>query len=125
MDAEIIFLNWGNKMEISFDVFGTGVGLLHIDGKLTASNCDELKSSFKSWYAQKDISDVIINMKGVSFMDSTGLGVLISILQIVKGENGQMLLAELQQKPRMVMDITRAHRILPFYDSVEDALNAI
>jgi anti-sigma B factor antagonist len=55
-------------------------------------------------------------------MDSAGLGTLIAVLKRITERGGDMKIACLQKKPRMVFEITRAYKVFEIYDTVDEAL---
>jgi anti-sigma B factor antagonist len=100
-----------------------GVGVVHVSDALTAVTVDAFREQIQSWQdAERDIVNYIIDLKEVDFMDSAGLGALIATLKKVGERGGDMKIANLQKKPRMVFEITRAHKVFEIYDSVHDAL---
>lgn len=97
-------------------------GVLEIEGRLDASNVAELKSQFDEFI--KETKYFIFNLEKLEFIDSTGLGGLISCLRKTLEIDGEIKIACLQPKPRMVFEITRANRVFGVYDDVETALES-
>jgi anti-sigma B factor antagonist len=99
------------------------VGVVHVGAPLTAATVDSFREQLLNWQeAENDIRNYIIDMESVDFMDSAGLGTLIALLKRVTERGGDMKIAGLQKKPRMVFEITRAYKVFEIYDSVEDAI---
>ncbi|MFP5298207.1 MAG: anti-sigma factor antagonist [Actinomycetota bacterium] len=65
--------------------------------------------------------DVIVNLEGVDFLDSTGLGVLVGALKRVKAHDGSLSLVCTQDKILKIFKITGLTKVFPIHDSVEDA----
>ena len=63
-------------------------------------------------------------MAGVDFLDSAGLGSLIALLKRVSERGGDMKIAGLQKKVRMVFEITRAFKVFDIFDNPDEALKA-
>jgi len=61
----------------------------------------------------------------MEYVDSTGLGAMVFILQKLSDEGGRLALACLQPKPRIVFNITKAYKIFEIFDSVDAAIGAI
>lgn len=102
-----------------------GIGLVQVSAALTAATVDLFRDQFQSWRdAEGDIGNFIVDLQEVDFMDSAGLGALIATLKNVRERGGDMKIINLQKKPRMVFEITRAHKVFEIYDSVEEALKA-
>lgn len=100
-----------------------GIGIFQIEKSLTAATVDALRAQISNWQeAQSDVKNYVIDMEKVEFMDSAGLGTLIAVLKRVTERGGDMKIAALQKKPRMVFEITRAYRVFDIFETVDDAL---
>ena len=100
-----------------------GIGIVQISEPLTAASVDSFREQLLKWQeAERGVRNYIVDMEKVDFMDSAGLGTLIAMLKRVTERGGDMKIACLQKKPRMVFEITRAYKVFEIYDSVEDAL---
>lgn len=64
---------------------------------------------------------IIADLSEVSFIDSTGLGALVSGLKNAKLKGGNLTLAGLQEQARSIFEITMAYRIFDLFDSVSEA----
>ena len=67
---------------------------------------------------------VVVNLEGVDFLDSTGLGVLVGALNRVKAHDGSLALVCTQDKILKIFKITGLTKVFPIHDSVEDATGA-
>jgi anti-sigma B factor antagonist len=63
---------------------------------------------------------VAIGMTEVTFMDSTGLGMLVSSLKRLQERDGQLALVGIDGSPRKVLSITGLDDMMPVYDRAED-----
>lgn len=100
-----------------------GIGVIQIGSALTAATVDMFREQLATWQsAEPDVINYVIDLKQVDFMDSAGLGTLIAVLKRITERGGDMKIACLQKKPRMVFEITRAYKIFEIYDSVDEAL---
>lgn len=100
-----------------------GVGVVEVSNALTAATVDAFRAELSSWQeAEPDVKNYVINLASVDFMDSAGLGTLIAVLKRISERGGDMKIANLQKKPRMVFEITRAYKVFEIYENVEDAI---
>lgn len=109
-------------MELNFSL-NEGVGVLVIEGRLDATNHHDLERRFKEFL--KEATRFVFDLEGVDFVDSTGLGAIVSCLKSAAESEGDIVIANLQPKPRMVFNITRAYKIFDIFDSVDSALQKI
>jgi len=101
-----------------------GIGVIRIDKALTSATVDTFRAQLARWQSgEPDVKNYVIDLSQVDFMDSAGLGTLIATLKRITEVGGDMKIASLQKKPRMVFEITRAYKVFEIYDTVDDALN--
>jgi anti-sigma B factor antagonist len=68
---------------------------------------------------------VIVDLEGVDFLDSSGLGALVAGLKLARSRAGEMrIVCEHQRSVRKVLEVTGLERVLDRYDSVAAALAA-
>jgi anti-sigma B factor antagonist len=102
-----------------------GIGIFQVGKTLTAATVDAFRDQITRWQeAESDVKNYVIDMEQVEFMDSAGLGTLIAVFKRVSERGGDMKIAALQKKPRMVFEITRAYKVFEIFETVDDALNA-
>jgi len=71
-----------------------------------------------------DHADVIVDLTGVGFLDSTGLGVLVGALKKIRGFGGRLQLVIDQEKVMKVFRITALTQVFTIHESLEDALDS-
>jgi anti-sigma B factor antagonist len=67
---------------------------------------------------------LVVDLRGVDFLDSTGLGVLVGALKRARGHDGDLAVACAQERIRKVFEITRLDRVFPMGATVEAAIEA-
>ncbi|MDR1410650.1 MAG: STAS domain-containing protein [Spirochaetaceae bacterium] len=96
----------------------TGKGWLDMGGSV------ELKNLFmKLAYAQAD--RFIINLKGLSHIDSSGVGALIFIASTARKLSLQFVLTETPEQVMWVIEKVRLKGYLPFTESMEEAFDKL
>ena len=66
--------------------------------------------------------DIVVDMQGVEFLDSTGLGVLVGGLKRIKQHDGSMNLVCTQERILKIFRITGLTKVFPIHDSVAAAV---
>ena len=92
---------------------------VEVDGRLVAAVAPELREEILS--QMEDGTNVLFDLSGMVHIDSSGLGVLVQVLQKVKAGGGKVVLAALQSGPKIVFDITKVSRVFEIVPTVEDA----
>ena len=65
---------------------------------------------------------VVIDLAKVDWMNSTGLGILISGLTTLRNNGGELKLANVTEKIQSLLTITKLITVFESYESVEDAV---
>jgi len=100
------------------------VGILEIEGEIDAEHAAQLKRAIAK--AREDFAkNFILDLSRVTFIDSTGLGILISLMRHLKENRGKLRLTGLQDEVRSIFEITRLFRVFEISNSVEEALREI
>ena len=92
---------------------------VEVDGRLVAAVAPELREEILS--QMDDGTNVLFDLSEMVHIDSSGLGVLVQILQKAKAGGGKVVLAALQSGPKIVFDITKVSRVFEIVPTVEDA----
>lgn len=90
-----------------------------VDGRLVAAVAPNLREDVFGRLA--DGMNVLFDLTKMAHIDSSGLGVLVQILQKAKTGGGKVILAGLQQGPKIVFDITKVSRVFEIVPTVADA----
>jgi anti-sigma B factor antagonist len=72
-----------------------------------------------------NISKVVIDLGGVKWINSSGLGVLMAAMTTLKSAGGQMKLANVTEKVESLLMITQLMRIFDTYETVDRAVSAM
>lgn len=92
---------------------------VEIEGRFVAAVAPELRDEL---LAQMDEgTNVLFDLSGMVHIDSSGLGVLVQILQKARAGGGKVILAALQSGPKIVFDITKVSRVFEIVPTVDDA----
>ena len=89
---------------------------------LDAGNAQEFKKSVGPALAAND--KVVFDLSRLLFVDSSGLGVILSALRTLNSRGGDLKLCGLTQQVRVLFELVRMHRIFEIFDTREEALRA-
>src|SRR3954447_21276223 len=73
---------------------------------------------------QKKVTPLVVDLSRVSYIDSSGLAVLIEGMQHVEEYGGKFALAALQENVRSIFEIARLDQVFRIYPDVDAALAA-
>jgi len=69
-------------------------------------------------------SQIVIDLSGVSYIDSGGLGTLVGLYTSARNQGGEIKLANLTQRVHDQLQITKLITVFECYDSEQAAVNA-
>ena len=90
-----------------------------VEGRLVAAAVPGLRDDLNSQITGG--ANVLFDLGKMVHIDSSGLGLLVQMLQKVKAGGGKMILAALQPAPKIVFDITKVSRVFEIVPTVADA----
>lgn len=101
-----------------------GITVLFIrEDRLDANNSESLKAEFHKLF-ETGAKDMIIDLKEVLFIDSSGLGALVSGYKSSSVLHGSLKLSNLQSQVKSMFELTRLHRVFDIFTTVDDALQS-
>ena len=109
-------------MEVKIDTGANGAAVLELTGRLDLLSAGEVKQQLTSTVAAGR-TKVVVDLHGVTFVDSSGLGALISGLKAARLAGGDLRIARPGEQARVILSLTTLDRVMRPYDSVEEALN--
>lgn len=91
------------------------------EDRLDAHNSGELKAQMLSLFDDGK-NNLVIDLKNVRFVDSSGLGSLVSGFKNASARNGNLKLCGLQPQVRSMFELTRLHRVFEIFPDAEEAI---
>ena len=98
------------------------VTVLDLVGKLTIDqDAQRLKDKINSLILQQRTA-VVLNLGGVSYIDSGGLGTLVGVYSLARAGGADIKLTGLGQRLRDVLQITKLVTVFEVYDTEQEAV---
>lgn len=108
-------------MKISIRNVG-GVVVLDLEGKiLIGDGCQELRDAICKTLDEGK-QKILLNLAGVSYMDSTGLGEVIRNYKTVIDKGGKLKLLSLTARIRDLMAMTKLLTVFEVFESEQEAV---
>ena len=98
-----------------------GVVIVGVDGQLIVSNRHELKQKVLDAVADGE-RKVLVDFAETGYIDSSGLGVLVSLSKRLREEGGELRLSGLNDDLRMLFELTKLDTLFTITDSADEAL---
>ncbi len=88
---------------------------------LDANSALRVKAEMKG-LIDEQVSNVLIDLSNVSFIDSTGFGTLISVLKTIKNKNGKLILVGVSPEVQELMDLMQLLNVFELAPDTKSAL---
>ncbi|HTA40997.1 MAG TPA: STAS domain-containing protein [Bryobacteraceae bacterium] len=109
-------------MEIPVDKLGdVNVAAIPVD-ELDASNAGEFKRDIAP--VLQSGAKLVLDLSRLSFVDSSGLGAMLSCLRQLTARSGDLKLCGMSKQVRALFELVRMHRIFDIYGTREEAVGA-
>lgn len=95
--------------------------VLAVKGEVDVYTAPRLREKLVELVSQGKLK-VIVDLEGVDFLDSTGLGVLVGGLKRLRSHDGDLELVCTQQRILKVFEITGLTKVFAIHDSVDAAV---
>lgn len=108
-------------MDITHRQHDDNVTLVDIVGRIDLFSAPEARRTLND-LINAGHTRLVINLAETSFIDSSGLGILISVLKAVRRVHGDLRIAAPNTQAQTVLELTTLDRVLRPYATVEKAL---
>jgi anti-anti-sigma factor len=111
-------------MEILVASNGPRVAVVHLAGRLDLLCARDVRARLAETVAAGQ-DRLVVDLVDVPFIDSSGLGALISVLKTARQAGGDLRIARADDQPLTVLKLTTLDRVLKPYTTVEEALTGL
>jgi anti-sigma B factor antagonist len=98
------------------------VVILDIDGRIVLGNETETLRTAVRELVGKGKKKIILNLAGVDYIDSSGVGELVASFTAVRNAGGELKLLNLTQKVQDVLNVTKLYTV---FDVKDDEFKAV
>jgi len=100
-----------------------GVMILDLNGKLAVGGASVLREKVNAQMAQGH-TKVILNLKDVDYIDSTGLGMMVICFTSLQKASGTMKLEHLNRRNIELLLLTKLSTVFQIFGDEQDAVNS-
>lgn len=99
------------------------VTLIRVDGQLTVGNRQELKATVQAGL-DAGARKFLLDCTETGYIDSSGLGALVTIAKRVREAGGQIRLASLNDDLRALFELTKLDTLFAIFPTPDEALQS-
>ena len=97
--------------------------VVEVGGEIDVYTAPQLRERVVQLVAEGKV-DLVLDLSGVEFLDSTGLGVLVGALNRVRAQDGSLALVLTQERILKIFEITGLRKVFPIHATVAEAVGA-
>ena len=103
--------------------YNSGIVIIDINGEIDIATTPELNNVLTNLLKQGKIK-IIVNLKNVTYVSSSGWGLFISLMKTIRHNNGDLKLVQLSPEVKVIFDMTSLFKLIPSYNTIEEAAEA-
>jgi len=111
------------NVTISARNVGNKTSILDIQGEINAFAENTLMDAYTQ-ASNDDAKVIVLNFKGLEYMNSSGIGLLVTLLIRVKRQNQRLLAYGLNDHYKQIFELTRLNEAITIFDDEAKALAA-
>jgi anti-sigma B factor antagonist len=91
--------------------------------RLSTDNSDYLKKMLHD-FIEKNVYKIILDLKQTVYVDSSGLGAIVSTISVTRANDGDIRLVNVAKTITELLEITHLNKVLKCYESVKEGLQS-
>jgi anti-sigma B factor antagonist len=99
-----------------------GVTVIDMDGRITLGEGSTLLRDLIRKNLDAGRKKIVMNLAAIKYIDSTGLGELVSAYRLVKSQGGELKLMNLNKKVSDLLQITRLYAVFDIHNNEAQAV---
>lgn len=105
------------------EVADSEIVVINLPSRVAGETSEELKKFIKELVERKNYK-LVMNLSQTNFMDSSGLGALVSKIAVTRSNRGDVRLANPREYISNLLELTHLDQIIKIYPSVKEAVNS-
>lgn len=99
--------------------------IVNLSGELDHNSAESMRVKIDNKIDEDNIIKVILNFFEVTFMDSSGIGAVVGRYKKVSNMGGNLCVVEVNKNVDKIFDLAGLYKIIPKYNTVDEALMSI
>ncbi|WP_096201055.1 anti-sigma F factor antagonist [Bacillus sp. FJAT-45350] len=99
--------------------------LVRLEGELDHHTAENLRTQVERQFEQNELKHIVLNLEQLSFMDSSGLGVILGRYKQVKNIGGEMVVCAISPTVKRLFEMSGLFKIVRLEESEQFALETL
>jgi stage II sporulation protein AA (anti-sigma F factor antagonist) len=96
--------------------------IVHLDGELDHHSSEEVRNKIDSKYYDENLLNLVLDLRKVNFMDSSGIGLVMGRYKNCKEQGGNVSIVNTKNNIDKILEMSGLTKIIRIYPSIEEAL---
>lgn len=101
------------------------VVMVKLVGELDHHTSEDVRKKLDEILLKENSKHMIVNLDSLSFMDSSGIGVLLGRYKLLKSKGGKLILCQISKPVHKLLELSGLFKIIDVYDEEVDALSSL
>lgn len=102
-----------------------GFKVVDIEGQIRISTQNDFKDYFDKLVKEQGDQTIVINMEGVGYMNSAGIGIIVDSYKKFKERSGRLILCNLVSDIQKLFEVTKLNKFIEIYRDEREAINKV
>lgn len=102
-----------------------GALIVRLEGELDMHVADEFRQIVDQELENSRVKNMLLNLSNVTFIDSSGLGVILGRYKKISILGGKVLVTDIQPQVQRIFELSGLLKIMKMYDSETEALECL
>lgn len=102
-----------------------GVLIVRLSGELDHHTADLVRMQMDEAIQRRQCEHLILSLKDLQFMDSSGLGVILGRYKLIKNKGGKMVVCDVNPPVYRLLEMSGLFKIMPIYENEGTALSGL
>lgn len=102
-----------------------GTLVVRLRGELDHHAVETIRNDIETELAKTHYRNLVLSFRGIDFMDSSGLGLILGRYRSIAQRNGRMALSEVSPSLRRIFELSGVFKVVSAYESEDSAIQAV
>jgi len=98
--------------------------IIRLEGELDHHTSEEVRRKIDSEYYNNNLLNMVLDLGGLNFMDSSGIGLIMGRYKNCKEQGGKLSIVNINSKVERILEMSGLMKIVNIYITVEEALKS-
>ncbi|MBR2564023.1 MAG: anti-sigma F factor antagonist [Paenibacillus sp.] len=102
-----------------------GILIVRLSGELDHHTADMVRMQMDEAIQRRQCEHLVLSLKDLQFMDSSGLGVILGRYKLIKNKGGKMVICDVNPSIYRLLEMSGLFKIMPIYENEGTALSGL